>query len=110
MAHFAELDNNNCVLRIIVIDNKDTSDANGVEDESIGIAFCKSLFGVDTKWIQVSYNGNIRGIYPGEGDLYDTENDIFIPAPRGVIDKSLESEIIDVEEVTPTPTLEAPTE
>ena len=31
MAHFAELDQNNVVLRVVVVDNKDTSDAFGVE-------------------------------------------------------------------------------
>jgi hypothetical protein len=94
MAHFAELDNDNRVLRVIVIADKDTSDVNGVEDESIGIAFCKQLFGADTKWLQVSYNGNIRGIYPGEKDLYDSENDVFVPFARGVIESE---EIIDAE-------------
>ena len=37
MAHFAELDENNIVLRVVVIDNKDTADASGVEKEHIDI-------------------------------------------------------------------------
>ena len=79
MAHFAELDNNNVVLQVVVIANKDTSDENGVEQEAIGIAFCKSLYGADTKWIQTSYNGNIRGQYCGLGWSYDAATDVFLP-------------------------------
>ena len=78
MAHFAELDKNNVVLRVVVIANKDTSNENGVEQEAIGIAFCKSLYGADTKWIQTSYNGNIRGQYCGTGFSYDAVADVFI--------------------------------
>ena len=50
MAHFAELNQNNEVLRVIVVANEDTSDQNGVEDETIGVAFCKKLFGSNTMW------------------------------------------------------------
>lgn len=77
MAHFAELDENNVVLRVIVIDNKDTSDANGVEKEHIGAAFCERLFG--GTWKQTSYNGNKRKNYAGIGYTYDAQRDAFIP-------------------------------
>ena len=77
MAHFAELDENNVVLRVIVIDNKDTADANGVEKEYIGAAFCERLFG--GTWKQTSYNGNIRKRYAGIGYTYDPTLDAFIP-------------------------------
>lgn len=79
MAHFAELDENNVVLRVIVVGNKDTSDANGVEKESIGAAFCERLFG--GTWVQTSYNGNFRKHYAGIGYTYDTDLDAFLP-PR----------------------------
>jgi hypothetical protein len=80
MAHFAELDSNNVVLRVIVVDNKDTSDANGVEKEYIGAAFCERVLG--GTWKQTSYNGNFRGKYAGIGDTYDAANDVFVaPAP-----------------------------
>ena len=69
MAHFAQIDNNR-VLRVIVVDNNDTSDSNGVESESIGVTFCQSIFGEDTKWKQTSYNNNIRGNYAGIGFTY----------------------------------------
>jgi hypothetical protein len=72
MAHFAELDANNVVLRVIVVDNKDTSDVNGVEKEYIGAAFCEKLFG--GTWKQTSYNGNFRKNYAGIGYSY-------LPAP-----------------------------
>lgn len=78
MAHFAELDSNNTVLRVIVINNKDTLDSNGVEKEEVGIAFCKSLFGENTNWIQTSYNHNFRGKYAGPGYIYDSVNNVFI--------------------------------
>jgi hypothetical protein len=79
MAHFAELDENNIVLRVIVVSNADTSDVNGVEREEIGVAFCHSLFGSSTVWKQTSYNGNIRKNYAGIGYSYDASSDAFIP-------------------------------
>lgn len=87
MAHFAELDANNVVLRVIVVGNKDTSDASGVEKESIGKAFCERLFGGN--WVQTSYNGNIRKRYAGIGYSYDPTLDAFIapqPYPSWTLD------------------------
>lgn len=80
MAHFAELDQNNVVLRVIVVSNKDTADANGVEKESIGIAFCERLFG--GTWKQTSYNANFRKNYAGIGFTYRADIDAFVsPGP-----------------------------
>ena len=70
MAHFAQLDENNVVTQVIVVSNDDTSDSNGVEVESIGVAFCQKLLGADTNWKQTSYNGNMRGNYAGIGYTY----------------------------------------
>ena len=70
MAHFAQLDSNNVVTQVIVVSNDDTSDSNGVEAESIGVAFCQQLLGVETNWKQTSYNNNIRGNYAGIGYTY----------------------------------------
>jgi len=70
MAHFAQLDGNNLVTQVIVVGNDDTSDSNGVEVESIGVAFCQKLLGASTNWKQTSYNGNIRGNYAGIGYTY----------------------------------------
>ena len=77
MAHFAELDANSIVLRVVVVDNKDTADASGVEKESIGVAFCERLFG--GTWKQTSYHGNIRKNYAGVGYTFDVARDAFIP-------------------------------
>jgi hypothetical protein len=85
MAHFAQLDNNNKVIKVIVIDNDITHDSDGVEQEELGIAFCKSLFGEDTKWLQTSYNASMRGVYAGIGMTYDETSDVFIPDTTVVI-------------------------
>lgn len=77
MAHFAELDENNIVIQVIVIDNNDCLDENGQESEAKGIEFCQNLLG-GNKWIQTSYNHNFRGLYAGVGYKYDEENDVFI--------------------------------
>ena len=79
MAHFAEIDSNSIVLRVLVISNSDTSDMNGSENEQIGIDFCKNIFGGN--WIQTSYNKNFRKNYAGIGYFYDNSRDAFIP-PR----------------------------
>ena len=77
MAHFAEIDANNIVLRVIVVDNKDTADALGVEKEHIGAAFCEKLFG--GTWKQTSYNGNFRKNYAGIGYDWDEARNAFVP-------------------------------
>jgi hypothetical protein len=77
MAHFAQLDANNVVTQVIVVDNKDTSDAAGVEKEHIGAAFCERLLG--GTWKQTSYNANFRKNYAGIGYTYDADRDAFIP-------------------------------
>jgi hypothetical protein len=83
MAHFAELDENNIVLRVIVVSNEMLIE-DGQESEAKGIAFCKQLFGEDTVWLQTSYNGNKRKNYAGTGFVYDQTRDAFIPPqPEG---------------------------
>jgi hypothetical protein len=77
MSHFAELDANNVVLRVVVVANKDTADADGVEKEHIGAAFLESLLG--GTWKQTSYNGKIRKNYAGVGYTYDVDIDAFVP-------------------------------
>ena len=77
MAHFTQLDANNVVTQVIVVANSDTADANGVEKEYIGAAFCEKLFG--GTWKQTSYNGSIRKNYAGVGYAFDAERDAFIP-------------------------------
>jgi len=79
MAHFAELNAENVVLRVVVIGNADTADANGVEKEHIGAAFCERLFG--GTWKQTSYNGNMRKRYAGIGHTFNAALDAFV-APK----------------------------
>jgi len=79
MAHFAEINEDNIVTQVIVVSDVDTFDANGNEDESIGVQFLKNMFGQETTWVKTSYNGNIRKNYAGVGYTYHEELDAFIP-------------------------------
>jgi len=89
MAYFAELDENNIVLRVLSISDNDLLDENGNEIEALGIAKCKEFFGQETNWLQTSYNtivgthknGKIplRKNYAGIGFSYDPQRDAFIP-------------------------------
>lgn len=76
MAHFAQIDNNNKVLQVIVIHNNELLDESGNEDEQKGKEFASNLFA--GKWVQTSYNAKFRGKYAGIGDTYNAEEDIFI--------------------------------
>ena len=100
MAHFAQLDENNVVLQVIVVHNNDCKDADGNESEDVGIAFCKSLFGENTNWKQTSYNANIRKNYAGIGFKYYQETDAFVPPapyPSWILDQQ------SMQWVAPTP-------
>lgn len=77
MAHFAQFDEKNVVLQVIVVHNNELLDESGVEQEQLGVNFCKSLFGGE--WKQTSYNGKFRKNYAGIGYTYDAQRDAFIP-------------------------------
>ena len=80
MAHFAELDENNIVTRVIVVHNNELLDGE-TESEAKGVGFCSTLFG-HTNWVQTSYNNNIRKQFAAAGYTYDSDKDIFVaPAP-----------------------------
>jgi hypothetical protein len=104
MAHFAQLDENNIVTQVIVVDNKDITDPfTGQEDEILGIAFCKKLLG--GKWVQTSYNNNIRKRYAGVGYSYNPGLDAFVP-PKPFESWVLNNETTDWESpVGPAPEL-----
>ena len=72
MAHWAELDENNLVIRVLVGDNNDSNGDEGYQ------WLIDNLGGT---WIKTSYNSKIRGTYAGVGYSYDEEEDIFI-APQ----------------------------
>ena len=69
MSNWAQIDENNIVLQVLIGD-----DTNG--EEAAGQALKKSFGG---EWIQTSYTGRIRKIFAGIGDTYDPELDAFIP-------------------------------
>ena len=86
MAHFAELDENNIVLRVVVVND---------DYEADGENWCKQFFGTDS-WKQTSYNTRsgvhyapnssdpdggvaLRKNYAGIGYTYDEDRDAFIP-------------------------------
>lgn len=69
MAHFAELDLNNIVVRVLVVPD---------EQESRGAEFLSVDLGLGGTWIQTSYNARIRGKFAGVGDKYDKKNDVFV--------------------------------
>ena len=79
MAHFAKLDENNVVIDVNVVDNKNLLNVNGVEREEMGVAFLIQWSGGYTNWKQTSYNGNFRKNYAGIGFTYDAQRDAFIP-------------------------------
>jgi hypothetical protein len=83
MAHFAQLDETNTVTQVIVVNNNVIDNAQGLEKETKGIDFCKSLYGDNTVWKQTSYNRSFRKNYAGQGCLYDPIRDAFIgPKPN----------------------------
>lgn len=70
MSHFAELDENNIVLRVLVGDNNMPNEGYDWFVENLG-----------GRWVQTSYNGSIRKNFAGIGFEYNEELDAFIP-PR----------------------------
>ena len=82
MAHFSELDENNVVVRVIAVSNDVLNGLEFPESESIGVAFCKELYGADTVWLQTSINKTFRKRYGQIGYTYVPEHDIFLdPKP-----------------------------
>lgn len=79
MAHFAQLNDDNYVIQVIVVANRDILDETGQENEEKGIAFCKGLLGGQTRWKQTSYNASFRKNYAGIGFMFDPIRDAFIP-------------------------------
>ena len=91
MAHFANLGSNSEVIDVQVIDNENLLDANGNEQEQLGIDYLLGVHGGGT-WVQTSYNTYggehlsggtpLRKNYAGIGDTYDESLGAFIqPKP-----------------------------
>ena len=87
MARFAELDVFKKVIRVLVLDDKDTQDKKGNEVESVGAKYLNNGFG--GTWVRTSYNtqGGVHTLggtpfrknYAGIGFTYDEARDAFIP-------------------------------
>jgi hypothetical protein len=71
MAHFAEIGEDNIVIRVLVVPD---------EEEHRGNNYLSNDLELGGRWIQTSYNGNIRKNYAGSGYIYNEEYDLFSPA------------------------------
>jgi|TARA_R110000751_G_scaffold80280_1_gene162109 hypothetical protein len=101
MAHFANIDENNIVVQVIVVHNDVLLDEDGVEQESLGASFCSNLLShLGGSWVQTSYNNTFRGIFAGSGMTYDESNDIFVAGPEvDYPDNSLGEPLVDNQNV-----------
>ena len=85
MAHYAKIDKNNIVIKVLVIDEETVNSGD---------------FGDPLSWIQTSYNTHggqhslggtpFRKNYAGEGMIYDKTRDAFIdtqPYPSWILDE-----------------------
>jgi hypothetical protein len=79
MAHFAEIDDDNTVLRVVVVDDDIIRDADGRHNELLGQQHCTRILGGD--WIQTSYNATFRIRFAGVGYNYNEELNAFL-TPR----------------------------
>jgi hypothetical protein len=79
MAYFAKLGTGNIIETVISINNAVITDANGVEQEQLGVDFINKLYNTRDVWKQTSYNRNFRKNYAGIGYQYDQTRDAFIP-------------------------------
>ena len=91
MSHWAEIDENNIVIRVLVGDNDKPDEGYQWLIDNLG-----------GRWIKTSYNGNIRKRYAGTGYFYDENRDVFLmpsPYPSWVLNE----ETLDWEPPTPKP-------
>ena len=104
MAHFAEIDENNIVTRVLVVDNS---------QEDNGQEFLANTLGLGGTWIKTSYNTQggvhtnggtpLRKNYAGIGYTYDSGRDAFIP-PKPYNSWVLNEETCLWDAPTPMPT------
>ena len=88
MASFAKIGLNNKVIQVLSVHNNDLKDANGIEQEKLGVDFLTKLTGWAI-WKQTSYNtiANVHRLggtpfrknHAGIGYTYDEDRDAFIP-------------------------------
>lgn len=94
MAHFAEINENNEVIRVLVTDNNDPNGDEGYQ------WLIDNLGGT---WVKTSYNGNIRKNYAGIGYTYNERLDAFVP-PKPFESWILNEETAQWDPVVPYPT------
>jgi hypothetical protein len=90
MAHFAQIDNNNIVLQVLVVPDS---------QEHRGQQYLANDLNLGGVWIQTSYNNRIRKNYAGIGYKYDEELDAFIPPKPEIGEWNLNEETCLWEEV-----------
>lgn len=82
MAHFAEIDENNIVTRVLVVPD---------DQEYRGEEYLRDELGLGGRWIQTSYNNKIRMNYAGIGYTYDPDEDWFVapqPYPSWILTRA----------------------
>lgn len=108
MAHYAELDSESIVLRVVCLDNSVMENEQGQRVEEIGVDFLRSLYGQETIWKQNSYNTRagihydpdtnipsedqskaLRKNFPYIGWAYDSIRDAFIN-PKPIVPPEME--------------------
>jgi len=78
MAHFAQLDSTHRVIGVEVVNNEVITDANGNEQEQLGVDFLTQLHNSNGWYKQTSYNETFRKNFAGIGYIYDASRDAFI--------------------------------
>ncbi len=83
MAHFAEIDVNGVVKRVLAVRDEDIGSAGySRQTEDAGVEYLRNICGRATLWVQTSYNNNFRKQFAGAGFIYDAKADVFIsPQP-----------------------------
>ncbi len=70
MAHFAQIDDNNVVINVLSVPD---------EQEHRGEEYLSVNLGLGGRWIQTSYNSNVRKMFAGIVYIYNEELDVFLP-------------------------------
>ena len=93
MAHFAQLDDTNTVIQVIVLANATVGEPELAfpDTELVGRMFIANTLGLGWNWKQCSYNGTFRSKYAGVGYIYDADANVFItpqPYPSWSLDEN----------------------
>lgn len=91
MAHFAQIDENNIVVNILVVPD---------EQQHRGADYLSQDLGLGGRWIQTSYNGTVRKMFAGLNYIYNEELDVFLPPkpfPSWIVDPQLKEWVAPIE-------------